>query len=225
MKNPLPAATPETMRKKPTQQRALQTIETFFQATAQIVEAEGEAGLSTNKVAQKAGFSIGTLYQYFPFKEAILLTMVKRERRRVMDQLEALLDQAELTLPAPKVLLRQFIRINTEGFGTGSGVAAKSRRALIRVAWRMDQHEVIAQALRETTERIAIALQRLNHPDLRPPTPALMFVVTRAVIGVIRSASMEQSPLLGSQELDDELFQLAWGVMAVDPGRPGSQSR
>ena len=49
-----------------------------------------------------------------------------------------------------------------------------------------------------------------------------MFVVTRALIDVIRSASMEQSPLLGSQELDDELFQLAWGVMAVNPARPGS---
>lgn len=218
MKKPLPAAALETMRKMPTQQRALQTIETIFKATAQIVETEGEAGLSTNKVAQKAGFSIGTLYQYFPSKEAILLAMVNRERRRVMDQLEALLHEAELTRPEPEVLMRQFIRINTEGFGTGSGGVAKSRRALIRVAWRMDQHEVIAQALRETTERIAIALQRLNHPALRPPTPALMFVVTRAVIGVIRSASMEQSPLLGSQELDDELFQLAWGVMAIDPG-------
>lgn len=218
MKKPLPAASLETMRKTPTQQRALQTIETIFQATAQIVETEGEAGLSTNKVAQKAGFSIGTLYQYFPSKEAILLAMINRERRRVMDQLEALLHQAELTRSEPEVLLRQFIRINTEGFGTGTGGVAKNRRALIRVAWRMDQHEVIAQALRETTERIAIALQRLNHPALRPPTPALMFVVTRAVIGVIRSASMEQSPLLGSQELDDELFQLAWGVMAIDPG-------
>jgi AcrR family transcriptional regulator len=220
MKKPQPAVAPETMRKMPTQQRALQTIETIFQATAQILETEGEAALSTNKVAQKAGFSIGTLYQYFPSKEAILLAMVNRERRRVMDQLEALLHQAELTRPEPEVLLRQFIHINTEGFGAGPGGAAKSRRALIRVAWRMDQHEVIAQALRETTERIAIALQQLNHPALRPPTPALMFVVTRAVIGVIRSASMEQSPLLGSQALDDELFQLAWGVMAVDPRHP-----
>ena len=40
-----------------------------------------------------------------------------------------------------------------------------------------------------------------------------------------RSESTEQSRLLGSQELDDELFQLAWGVMDVNPGRPGSQSR
>ena len=63
------------------------------------MEAEGDAALSTNKVAQKAGFSIGTLYQYFPSLEAILLAMVNRKRRRVMDPLEALLGQAELTRP------------------------------------------------------------------------------------------------------------------------------
>ena len=97
MKIPLPAATPGTMRKIPTQQRALQTIETIFQATAQIFEAEGEAGLSTNKVAQKVGFSIATPYQYFPSKKAILLALVNRERRRVLDESEALLHQAELT--------------------------------------------------------------------------------------------------------------------------------
>ena len=74
-------------------------METIFRVTAQIVEAEGDAALSTNKVAQKAGFSIGTLYQHFPTIEAILLAMANRERRRVMDQLEALLGQAELTRP------------------------------------------------------------------------------------------------------------------------------
>lgn len=67
---PARPASSASMRKLPTQDRAHATIEAIFQATAQIVETEGEARLTTNKVAQKAGFSIGTLYQYFPGKEA-----------------------------------------------------------------------------------------------------------------------------------------------------------
>lgn len=82
------------MRKLPTQERAQRTIETIFQATAQIVEGEGEGALTTNKVAKKAGFSIGTLYQYFPSKEAILLAMINRERRRVLDELQAMMKRA-----------------------------------------------------------------------------------------------------------------------------------
>ena len=75
----------ESMRKLPTQERAQRTIETIFDATAQIVDESGEASLTTNKIAQKAGFSIGTLYQYFPTKEAILLALIHRGRRQVLD--------------------------------------------------------------------------------------------------------------------------------------------
>jgi len=59
------------MRKQPIQKRAQLTIEAIFQATAQLVEREGMAGLTTNKIAAKAGFSVGTLYQYFASKDEI----------------------------------------------------------------------------------------------------------------------------------------------------------
>lgn len=207
-----PASSYEIMRKLPTQERAQRTIETIFQTTAQILESEGEQGLTTNKVAQQAGFSIGTLYQYFPSKEAILSALIARERRRVMDELDELMESAEHHTDQldPKRFLRQFIRINIEGLGSGRS----AKRAMIRFAWQHDHHEEITQALRETAERIAISMQRIDHPNLRPPTPAMMFVVTRAVIGTIRSASLEKSPLLGSIEFEDELVRLAWGMLS-----------
>ena len=212
MAKPNPASSSEIMRKLPTQERAQRTIETIFQTTAHILENEGEAGLTTNKVAAKAGFSIGTLYQYFPSKEAILTALIARERRRVMDELDALMESAENQIGQldPKTFLRQFIRINIEGLGSGRS----AKRAMIRFAWQHDHHEDVTLALRETAERIAISMQRIHHPKLRPPTPAMMFVVTRAVIGAIRSASLEKSPLLGSIEFEDELVRLAWGMLS-----------
>jgi hypothetical protein len=77
----------------------------------------------------------------------------------------------------------------------------------------MDHHERIAQALREGAERNAMAMQRLSHPDLRAPDPVMMFVATRALMGVIRSASLEQSPLVGTKQFEDELVRLAWGMV------------
>lgn len=212
----------EKMRKQPRQERAQQTIETIFQTTAQIIDEHGKAALTTNRIAQQAGFSIGTLYQYFPTKEAIIAAMIERERRRVMDQLDALLTEAEAQadvaeqsgappLWEPQTLLRRLIRINIEGLGSGK----RTRRAMIRFAWAHDHHDNITQALRESAERIAISLQRLRHPGLRSSSPAMMFVVTRAVIGVIRSASLEKSPLLGSPEFEDELVRLAWGMLSA----------
>src|SRR5690349_430795 len=89
---------PESMRKLPAQERSEQTIETIFEATAQILDREGSGGegaaipgLSTNTIAERAGFSIGTLYQYFPNKDAILLAMVEQEKRRILEKVEAAL--------------------------------------------------------------------------------------------------------------------------------------
>ena len=59
----------QIMRKQPTQKRAQLTIDAIFEATSQIVDREGVSGLTTNKIAAKAGFSVGTLYQYFSSKE------------------------------------------------------------------------------------------------------------------------------------------------------------
>ena len=193
----------------PTQERALSTIEAIFQATAQIVESEGEARLTTNKVAQKAGFSIGTLYQYFPGKEAILLAMINRERRRVLDALQALMQNAVDEKRDVEEVVRELVHMLVESFGSGP----RHRRAMIRLAWKMDHLENITQALREGAERNAFALAQLKDPGLRLPTPAMMFVATRAVMGVIRSASLEDSPLLGTPDFEDELVRMVMGVI------------
>jgi len=203
---------PDSMRKLPTQERAQRTIETIFEATAQVMEDEGEFGLTTNKVAQKAGVSIGTLYQYFPTKEAILIALINRERRRVMDDMRLMLELAVQERRNPHTVLRERIHKLIESFGSGN----KIKRAMIRMAWRMDHHESVTQALREGADTIAIAISQIKDPSLRPVTPAMMFVATRAVMGAIRSASLEESPLLGTQEFEDELVRMAWSLICAE---------
>lgn len=197
------------VRKLPVQERALRTIDTIFQATAQIVESEGENGLTTNKIAQLSGFSIGTLYQYFPSKEAILVAMISRARRRVMDDLQTIALQAVQEQRGVEIVVRDFIRILIKSFGSGSVY----KRAMIRLAWRMDQHENLVQALREASDRNALLLSQIKDPTLRPPTPALMFVISRSVIGVIRSASLENSLMLDTSEFEDELVRMVCALL------------
>ncbi len=205
------------MRRQPTQERALQTIEAIFGATAQIVENDGEAALTTNRVAQVAGVSIGTLYQYFPSKEAVLLAMVERERGRVQQEMQRLLDDALERQRAVREVLQDVVRLLVSAFGTGGH--SRVRRAMVRLGWRVDQHERFTAALREGAERNAVALARLvdgGDGSIRPPTPAMMFVATRAVMGAIRSASLEDSPLLGQPAFEEELVRMLWGVLRAD---------
>jgi len=77
-------------RRKPTQARARATMDMIFEATARIIERDGIAALNTNRIAERAGVSIGTLYEYFPNKDAILIAMA---RQRLADD-ERLVRQA-----------------------------------------------------------------------------------------------------------------------------------
>jgi AcrR family transcriptional regulator len=67
-------------RKRPHQQRSAATVDAILEAAAHILERKGLDALTTNAVAELAGVSIGSLYQYFPGKAAILAELIRRER-------------------------------------------------------------------------------------------------------------------------------------------------
>jgi AcrR family transcriptional regulator len=67
-----------TPRKKPVQGRSKATVDAVLVAAAHILEDRGLAGFNTNAVAERAGVSIGSLYQYFPSKDAILVALMEQ---------------------------------------------------------------------------------------------------------------------------------------------------
>lgn len=66
-------------RKEPRQERARATTEAILEAAARILERHGLAGYNTNAIAERAGVSIGSLYQYYPNKDAITVALVERD--------------------------------------------------------------------------------------------------------------------------------------------------
>ena len=69
----------DNIRQAPRQERSRASIDFILDAAAQVLERDGEAGFTTNAVAERAGVSIGTLYRYFPDKLAILKALGMRE--------------------------------------------------------------------------------------------------------------------------------------------------
>lgn len=203
-----------SQRREPTQARAQQTIQTLFKAAAQILDKEGEAGLTTNKVAAAAGFSIGTLYQYFPSKEVLVRAMAARGQDLVLQELEGYLSALETRADVQQMdgreLLGKAIHILLHGFAKGKGLS----QTLIRLGWTLEKPDETANAVRQVADRLAIFFERIAHPALQLPSTAQMFVLTRSVIGTLRSASLEKSPLLGSPAFEDALTQMAWALLA-----------
>ena len=86
-------------RKEPRQRRAQATVEVILDAAAQVLVARGPTGFTTNHVAERAGVSVGTVYQYYPNKAALLLQLHVREGRRTVAGLESTLGDSASTAP------------------------------------------------------------------------------------------------------------------------------
>lgn len=86
MARPSPAALEP--RKSPRQARSAVTVEAIRAATIQVLLAEGVGRLTTTRVAERAGVSVGTMYQYFPHKEALLFALVREKLEAVAAAME-----------------------------------------------------------------------------------------------------------------------------------------
>src|SRR5215510_14620277 len=86
----LPSLTP---RKSPRQGRAIATVDAIFEATIQVLLSDGLIGLNTTRVAHRAGVSVGTLYQYFPNKQALLFAVLERHLALLAEGTEGARDE------------------------------------------------------------------------------------------------------------------------------------
>jgi AcrR family transcriptional regulator len=86
-------------RRRPTQRRARQTVEAVLDAVVRMLKREGVAAITTNRIAEVAGVSIGSLYQYFPDKQAIFVALHQRHVEQIDRMVErTLVEHAESPL-------------------------------------------------------------------------------------------------------------------------------
>ncbi|AWV02106.1 TetR/AcrR family transcriptional regulator [Burkholderia sp. JP2-270] len=79
---------PLSPRKAPRQRRSVATVDAIVEAAARILERDGFDGYTTNAVAALAGVSIGSLYQYFPNRDALTAALAERESAHLLDDVE-----------------------------------------------------------------------------------------------------------------------------------------
>ncbi|MDM0033455.1 TetR/AcrR family transcriptional regulator [Variovorax sp. J22P271] len=83
--------TPTQPRKLPRQSRSMAMVDTILEASARVLKARGYEGMTTNAVAECAGISVGSLYQYFPNKASLLAALHARHAKQMADAIELVL--------------------------------------------------------------------------------------------------------------------------------------
>lgn len=86
---PKPSTNP---RKQPQQDRSRVTVEAILEATTHILTEEGYEKANTNRIAERAGISIGSLYQYFPNKESLMAALIEQHSNQMAEMVETKLN-------------------------------------------------------------------------------------------------------------------------------------
>jgi AcrR family transcriptional regulator len=189
-------------RRIPQQQRATGTVAAILEAAAQILEAGGPAAFTTNAVAERAGVSIGTLYQYFADKNAILLALARQETTAgLADVGRALQGGSD---PSVEGRVRAMVLAIIHAFRG----RPRARKAVLQA--------ILAQGLGSEMMApiaafVAAAGDEVGHgprPVLAALTHEQVFVLSRALMGTIRAAVMEEQPFLSSPGFEDEVVRL-----------------
>jgi AcrR family transcriptional regulator len=99
----------QNVRKRPRQARSVVMVNIILEAAARILEADGLAKFTTNAIAERAGVSVGSVYQYFPAKGALVRELIRRKRTELVTALEhQRLQMRGMDLPAA---IDGFIRV------------------------------------------------------------------------------------------------------------------
>jgi AcrR family transcriptional regulator len=197
----------ENRRRIPRQTRAEDTVAAILEGAAQVLEAGGLANFTTNAVAERAGVSIGTLYQYFGDKNALMVELARRELNACLASIAAAL-QAEAQAPA-EARIRAVVRAIISAFGGRQ----RARKAVIQAVLSQG---IATTMLAPVGAFIAdLGARSGNMPD--PVFPRLgreqIFVLTRAMMGAIRAAVLEEQPFFKSRAFEDEIVRLMMGYL------------
>ena len=140
-------------RKQPRQRRAEETVAVILEAAARILEGKGFEGFNTNAIAEKAGVSIGSLYQYFPSKTALLSAVIEREAEPLLAVEEELRGMEECA-----VALRSYIH---------ASIRHQMRRPqLARLIDIAEKREIFADQVTGTANRLRAVVETiLRLPD------------------------------------------------------------
>ena len=187
-------------RRSPHQARSRDKLELIFEASIRILNKQGMEGLTTNRIAEVAGVSIGTLYQYFSNKQEILMALGKRE----IDATIAKITEQFLESDEKTDRLRLLIHILLNAFDGRHQV----RKILLDIALTQQGMKGLDQSVIQITSLLNSPMAAHFFKGMPPLTEMDIFVLSSAVTGVIRSALVKDIDMLSQQELEDKIVAL-----------------
>jgi AcrR family transcriptional regulator len=176
-------------RKSPVQARSAASVDAILEATIQVLLSVGKERLTTTRVALRAGVSVGTLYQYFPNKGALLQAALKRHLDEVTAAVEQVCrEQKGSTLPnMATALITAFLAAKMRD--------AKTSVALYSVSSDVDGATIVQQVGARSNKAIVAMLASASEPLSEAKDPQVVAsMLQAAMVGVSRRLLESNAP-------------------------------
>jgi AcrR family transcriptional regulator len=190
-------------RKRPRQARAQATVNAILEATVQILDREGLEAATTTRIAEVAGVSIGSLYQYFSHRDAILNALQDREFDRALLFMQEVLADGNLER-TPRDTVTAVVRGLARLYGAAPGL----HRVLAMEGLRVAKADRVHAFDMRVVNIIRHFLQATSAPIRRTNLDAAAFVAFQSVRATMLASLLERPPGLDAATMEDELVDL-----------------
>ena len=195
-------------RKRPVQARSTASVDAILEATIQVLLKLGKERLTTTRVAKRAGVSVGTLYQYFPNKSALLQAVLKRHLDAVTSAVEIVCKEQE------GATLREMGTALISEFFEAKMKSAKTSVALYSVSSDVDGAKIVHQMGIRSHKAIVAMLESSPEP-LKTDPKLIASVLEGAMAGVSRRLLESEAPEKQYEDLRWELIAAATAYLAA----------
>jgi AcrR family transcriptional regulator len=211
---------PKAPRKAPQQARSEATVAILLEATARVLTAGGIASVTTTRVAEEAGVSVGTLYQYFPTRDALVAAWEERMWESVLDEF---IGRVNAALPVgddvPQVVHAlalvgvELIIDRARVYRFGAGDASQMAQSAARTALLERASAFLADVFEPLRES-------LNPPDLRRAAQ----LVVRTVTAIAFFGAAENQEGIAGGDLQRDLAAMIARYLLKDPRAIGQRA-
>lgn len=208
----MPRAKRDAPRKEPRQTRAQATVQAIVRATAQLLRTKGYEACSTNAVAKRAGVSIGSLYQYFPSKEALVTALAREHADQQLALLHRALEEAAARPRPVAELVHDYIRAMVELHQVDPELHRVLTEEVPRISAGM---EVIREVSERSAELVHLWLEA-NRKSFRPlDLEVATFMLVSTVESLAHGRLLDRPASLTGERLVEELTQLVLRYLGV----------
>jgi AcrR family transcriptional regulator len=198
--------------RKPKSPHGQRTHESILEAASQILLSAGIEALNTNAIAERAGVSVGTVYQYFENKEEILLELLRRSIDARTERVKEALNRS-LGFGSIEEIVSQVVDAI---FELGSGVETRLELLLFPVALN-PRHRLWERQIQRVNDLLKPAIKALlvvKEPGLKGrDLETVAFVLMQAVRGVLIGLAMPHGRQLAESAVRDELKRLLFSYV------------